>query len=261
MYNLYSLWMVKMSLKPVKLMHVPKTGGTTIGQSSMIKSFHHGMAIEEPGQINWIYSYQNMKHAKGNVVMLSELAKWYVISIVRNPFSWLVSYADWASCFSSWNSGHNDYENAKKGFDSFIRNIASREGRWPCRKFIFVQLFTPSGTCSIDHVFHNEYLESELTTFFSERGQSYSKQRRRQQGRRKGEDRKAISEYYTPELAELVYTTWRREFELLGYGSDPAKLYPEGGLLNGATAKNKKRVRYVWSTNTLTINGKEVNYD
>jgi hypothetical protein len=245
--------------EPIGLVHIPKTGGTTIVSSPLIKEFGHCMAYH-PDHYESRYNYLYMGHAEhltqSVTISLDELAKYYVFSVVRNPFNWLISYADWCSCFTNWNPDHYDAPYAKKGFEYFIRHIMNRDDRWPCRKFIHCQLFTPTGELVPDHILHTEHLDVELAHFFMAKKKVWVPPTRKQVGRAKlRKKRPSIDELYKDErLVHDIYECWGDEFRMLGYTHNPfdPNHYPAPAIISGAI-EDKSIVRYIYDTNDYTM--------
>lgn len=90
-------------------LHIPKTGGTYIGQSESdgrrviypVKTLGHKYVVE-PGcpQKNVIYLNRDDHRAITQVIALRKIQRYFVFATVRNLFDWLVSYAGHAG---GWN--------------------------------------------------------------------------------------------------------------------------------------------------------------
>jgi hypothetical protein len=247
-------------MMPVGLIHIGKTGGTSVAQSPLIHNFGHVMFYDDDrpdSATNYIYVGHDPERASGCVAPLSEARRFYCVSIVRNHYDWLVSYADWCGCFVPWNPGHYDHEIAKKGFDYLINSIVARDTQWPSRKFLFCQLFTPTGRCVPDHLFHTECLDKELAGYFGSVGATWVPQSRQKVGKRnRDHGRYDTTEWYFRDktLAERVWDCWKEEMQLYGYGADVFQRKPRNGFLSGAIANRRDRVRYLFKNNQLEIN-------
>jgi hypothetical protein len=188
---------------------------------------------------------------KSVTISLEELSYYYVFSVVRNPFDWLISYADWCSCFTNWNPDHYDAPHAKKGFEYFIRHIMDRDDVWPCHKFIYCQLFTPTGELVPDHILHTEQLDVELAKFFMAKGKVWVPPIRKQVGRAKVVKKRPPKEelYKDDRLVSDIYECWWSTFHMLGYGKCPFDVvrYPLQATVSGKV-NDKSRVKYIWET-------------
>ena len=231
----------------IQMIHVPKTGGTSVAQSPLIISLNHTSIVDEAGQLNPLYSGPRSKSV---VTFIEKLKGWQVVGITRNIYIWLVSYAGFAGCFKKiGHYPHYDYQHAKKGFDYLIKTIMNRTAPWPSRKFIFTQFWSqPSGQFVPDHIFHTEQLDKELITYFKQRhNKHYKPASRKQIGQHK-----PYRTYYDDQLVEEVLQTWRREFAIFGY--DWEHDISQGGILSGAVP-NKTLVSYCRETDVCLVQG------
>jgi len=261
---------VKINNKPLALLHAPKTGGSSIVQDNRITEFGHMQVYDDninSPRVNYTYLYHDRKTALQAILPLSHVRKYYTLFIVRNHFSWLVSYADWCSCFSNWNFDHHDAIYARKGFDYLIKTIINRENAWPSRNNIFCQMFTTSGSLVPDYILHTENLDNELKFLFSKYNEEWIPPPRVQIGRRHGnfgarsagrgknlhisskQTKKPIHEMYSDKLAEEVWLCWNKEMKMLGYGPNPNKLEAEKSddVLFGDVTECKKTYTYYWN--------------
>jgi len=124
--------------------HIPKTGGTYVSQSESEKrpviwpfvNLGHCCIIDEEKEKN---IFPPVTIGFTQTKSLSFVQKYYVFSVVRNIYSWLVSYTGHAG---GWNKKyfdtiHYDYKNAQKGFEYLIKTIANRDNPWPLSKIYF----------------------------------------------------------------------------------------------------------------------------
>ena len=240
--------------------HVPKTGGTFLSQSetfdqpvlSPMRKLGHVCVTGNPNGRSGIYP-PVPGLAQSKVISKQKLAKYFAFATVRNPFTWLVSYAGHAAGWNPKyrNPEHYDYEIANKGFEYLLKTIAEREGNiWPSRKFIHFQLFADDGAFVVDWINRTETLRSDLELMATTRNYVFRKDAVSQ---RSG-GIKDYRSYYTDELIDVVKSTWARELKLFGYDVD--SLDSESALLkHHIDTETKKRFRYNWSDNTFYVDG------
>jgi hypothetical protein len=245
----------------VAFLHVPKTGGTYLGQRetdaeaviSPIVYLGHSYVGESGQDLNPIYLQHDPENAR-NVLAPKTVETYFVFSTVRNIFAWLVSYAGHAG---GWNPKypalkHYDRPHANKGFEYLIKVIANREDQWPNRKFIHCQLFSGKGDLVVDWVNRQETLDEDLASLAPREGLEYRKKAPQRVG--------ATSDYrrfYNDELIELVSKTWGRELSLFGYDLDGCSAAP--GLLGREISKEQKgSIKYFWKDDKLAVAGAEV---
>lgn len=189
------------------------------------------------------------------VVLRESLGNYEVFSIVRNPFSFLVSYAGHCGC-GNWgyvggkylrslppNSQtlSHDFKLAKRGFDYFVRALANRENPWPSRKFLFVQFFSSDGEMIVDWILRQDNLDSDLEKMAKYYSFPYRKGKKARASKRRPKG------LWNDGLIRLVHDTWGREVKLFGYGCS--------GVLDTGGRVDKSFIRYRWDTNVLTVGG------
>ena len=248
--------------KAPAFIHIPKTGGTYLMQLESdqqpvlrgIKSFGHSYVIDQEGELNPIYLNHAPQLALSSVVPRETADACFMVSTVRNIFSWLVSYAAHAG---GWNPRYNDpshydYANANKGLDYLVKVIAHRDQVWPCRKFIHCQIFSSGGDLMADQINRQESLDDDLAQMAARLNMAY---RRKPPERVSGH--KDYRRYYTDELVEIVSKTWSRELRLFGYGFD--EFDPTKAVIAGETSRQQKEsIKYNWKLDNLTIGGQEI---
>lgn len=242
--------------RPVFL-HIPKTGGTYLAQAETrwqdrrpvvepLDSLGHATLLDRSEPLPTNYPPQGLGEQFSTDV--ARLRRAFIVTTVRNPFDWLVSYAGHAG---GWNPsycdpGHYDYVLANRDFGDLVRAIADREDPWPSRRFLFMQAFSSSGELMVDWFCKNETLNKDLSSLARARRLIYRAQPRQRVGKHRD-----YRSYYSDTLIDLVYRTWGRELSLYGYGFDG----PTGdALLNGPVPRRVKRaVRYTWADDQLKI--------
>lgn len=236
--------------------HVPKTGGTYLGQLEALRRpvlwpvrYEGHKVVVEGDRPAHPESYPPVGlRNRRNYIPRAELEGRLVFSTVRNIYDWLVSYAGHAG---GWNPrydhpSHYDYAVASKGFDYLVRTIADREAPWPCRKLIHFQLFSEGGDLVVDWINRTETLDADLERFAKETNIRFSPGRRQRSGKRSD-----YRQYYDDRLIELVQETWGRELALFGYGFDGCQI-ERAVIGNRVSADQKRALRYVWQTDQLT---------
>ncbi len=205
------------------LIHIPKTGGTYVGQLEAggpptltpFSSLGHAYLVTSPYEHNPIYCREPWRHS--TVRSKSVIDRGVVpFTIVRNTWDWLVSYYVHAGGMDSpyRSSLHYDHDIASRGFDYLVNSIIERDDIWPNRKFIFQQAFCSDGEFWPRFVCRTHSLDRDLCALANRYGLRYSKRSRQRVGRKEKEDYRSL---YSEELARRVGETWQREIELYGF--------------------------------------------
>ena len=252
----YYQWKAR-SVGPV-FIHVPKTGGTSLGQLESLAApalwpvLHLGhVAVRSKESHNC--SYPPTGFSKRRTVPADVLSQRLVFSFCRNIFDWLVSYAAHAG---GWNpryrdTNHHDYRNVKAGFDYLLKTIANREAPWPCRKMIHFPIFSEDGELIVNWLCRTERLDEDLGELARYAGCTYTPCRRQRVGRH--ED---YRNYYTDDLIDLVSETWGLELQLFGYDFDGPR--DDIAILPRQIHEElRASIRYHWETNHASIPGQQ----
>src|SRR5210317_1562443 len=104
--------------KSLAYIHIPKTGGTYIGQLETtsnpviwpLRYLGHVAIVANTDYPNYLY-YPRDPENSHRTVMKNILQQYFVFSTVRNIFSWLVSYAGHAGAWPNkyFNPEHYDF--------------------------------------------------------------------------------------------------------------------------------------------------------
>lgn len=253
-------WLDKTAVarRPVAHLHIPKTGGTYIGQyetdgSSVIpglKNLGHTCILDD--SIPRVGVYPPPVFSPNPGTPLSVIKSYFVMATVRNPFSWLVSYAAHAG---GWHPkyhdvDHYDFQIANRGFDYLVNTIAQRDDdTWPNRRLIFFQAFCDNGQLIVDWINQTESLDEDLAALAKYRKVGYRTRAKQRVG--KHEDYRS---YYTDKLIDLVSTTWRRELELFGYNFD-GPINGVDRLYRNIKPHQKSSIEYFWGQDKLLVDG------
>ena len=209
--------------------HIPKTGGTYVSQHETLdrsvvfplRNLGHATVVDADWQLIWdIPAPFGEAHAISRACLNGS----FVFSNVRNLFTFFVSYLHHAAgrIEQYRNPHHYDFIAANKGFDYLIKTIADREMIWPSRKLVHYQLFAqPSGVPVVSWVNCTASLDLHL----HEMAHAFGLEYRHGKPQRVGPPGDYRS-YYTDELTDLVYRTWKREIDLFGFAfEEPRSRY------------------------------------
>jgi hypothetical protein len=230
--------------------HIAKTGGTFVAQSENanrtvifpIRNLGHATLVDPDWELLWDVP---APFGETDAIPRTDLNGSMVFSIVRNPFSFFVSYLHHAAgrIEKYRNPHHYDFAAANRGFDYLLKTIVDRDIVWPSRKFVHYQLFSqPSGAAVVSWLNCTASLEMHLR----EMAHAFGLQYRHGEPQRVGPPGDYRS-YYTDALADLVHRTWKREIELLGFRFDePRSRYAPRELTQRVRA-----AKYVWRDDRL----------
>ena len=203
--------------------HIPKTGGTFVTQFEncnravifSIRNLGHSTVVDPDWE-----ALRDIPPPFGeaNAIPRSCVNGRVVFSNVRNLFPFFVSYWHHAAgrIDKYRNPHHYDFAAVNRGFDYLLKSIADRDLIWPSRKFIHYQLFAqPSGAPLVGWLNCTASLNLHLPEMARAFGLAYRDGKPQRVGP-PGDYRS----YYTDELGDLVYRTWKREIDLFGFEFD-----------------------------------------
>ncbi len=232
--------------------HIPKTGGTYIRQfesdkNAVIKpmiSIGHAYIKEDLNKQN------PFRYGIIESVDYKEVKKYCIFTVVRNIYSWLVSYYNHSGGHTGVyvDKNHYDYKNSQKGFDYLLKTIINRNDIWPSRKFIFFQIFSNIGNVIVDRILKQESLDDSLKKMAKDEKLVYVKKEKQRIGF-------AVDyrTFYNSSLINLVEKTWKRELDLFGYDFDGftnQKAYFANEVI---TKEKKKNINYSIYSDILTF--------
>jgi len=229
--------------------HIPKTGGSYLGQFQRptppvlwpMRYFGHCSIGRPDGP----YAADRF-HLESK----AEVASYFVFSVCRNPFDWLVSYAAHAG---GWNPKYRnendpDFELANGEFPEFVKRVLDREDRWPNRRMLHYMMFADDGEFMVNWVLRNETLDDDAEALARHVGARFRRTERTRVGKRPD-----YREMFTDPLVELVEGAWGDELRLLGYSFDgPA---PEPRLKRLVPEELRRSIRYAYERDALEVGG------
>ena len=241
-------------MKQIGFIHIPKTGGTYLSQyettnkpvMSGVKRLGHVYVLGNNAK-EFVHPFGKKGYFLETISKEELKSNYYVITVVRNPFTWLVSYYGHAAGFNPKyrNVKHYDYRAASKGFEYLLKTIANREDKWPCRKMLFCQCWASDGELIVDYVFNQEKLAEQLKEFAGSHGLSFTDGENQRDGM-VGKTNDDYFSYYNDELIGIVVKTWARDFILFGYDLTEMGRLREYGALRGNDTRLHRRQRYLW---------------
>ena len=176
-------------------------------------------ASEKDGKAKIYHDRRSFPHLRPS----EEIEDQYIFAIVRNPFDRLVScyinkyQINWSEAEKQsippyFNDYLFGYLKNVKSFEEFIKKIVYIPHRLMDMHFClqYLHLYKRGGRCLVDHVGHFEELNEEWDAL-RERFDLMDLPHYKKSTRDKWQD------YYTEELADLVYKKFRKDFETFGY--------------------------------------------
>jgi len=214
---------INLSKKDYAFLHIPKTGGTYIMQlekfnSPVIRPInYYGHKLINESISDFRPNYEIKNYTK-KILTTTEIKNTKIITVIRNPFDWLVSYASHAGGWNPryYDENNLDFQNANKGMDYLVQVIANRDDMWPSRHFPFHALFSSNGNLIADYIFHNETLDNDLENLAKDKKNLiFCKQSKMRIGKRK-----SYKKYFSNKSIETIYSIWPEFFSFFGYSFD-----------------------------------------
>lgn len=224
------------NIKMIYFCHIPKTSGSSLEPSRMIKNNNCKWTRDNKKQIEYFNlghkfhvknSYNLPSHKGGHIHMPFEYFEIYQdsynvepnfkFSIIRNPFDLLCSYyhhIEYNGKQEGWGS-INKILNIKS-FDEFIIKYCDDTTQWPqplLKKNLYSQLFNEDNKCMVDLIIkfenRNECLKLLMNKFNLDFLDISKHERNRKINNYKS--------YYTPELIKLVEKKCKFELNTFNY--------------------------------------------
>jgi len=174
-------------VKPLRFIHIPKTGGTSIRKFLLDNNiqFYYG---QEPKQVG--------RHRYASVWKDEES---YKFTVVRNPYARTVSYYNY-TINKDW----------KPTFENFVKNkLINKSLKVPNVWIPQVSWLYENNTCLVDKIFKLEdNLEDNLNSFLNIKGNL---------PKENVSTYNSYESYYTQELKDLVANYYKDDFKKLGY--------------------------------------------
>ncbi len=190
--------------------HIPKTGGTYVSScfpSNGFVTLNHMLLRED---LTDQYIPKGLMGTKWK-----STSKYVLFSTVRNPLTFFRSYYHHVIGHGQYhNHDHYDFKTAQKGFEYLLQTILDRDDVWPCRKFLYPQLFDQSGRLIVSWINRNENLDNDMKCFAEKIGYPYLPGEKKRVA-----PVKDLKEYYSESLMEMVREVYTREFEVFGYNT------------------------------------------
>ena len=230
----------------IAFLHLPKTGGSYVcslnHDTGTKKEMHEDSSQDSKALVEphgntfrfldmghstfglWDIHGHQKRHAIRDA-QVSEVKKggYTVFSIVRNPFSWLLSMYDddWGSYAKDWRTGK------KVKFKQYVEDFFLCRRAWShhsnrfYNRFIFYAMFNEAGKSCVDFVIRQESLDksiNEIYTRFNFQGKHTPRSRvNYSTDRYLGNDYRS---YYDSEMIEWVKERCGEELRIFNYGFD-----------------------------------------
>lgn len=191
--------------------HIPKTGGNSI--SWHLKKNFRGH--------DWHKTRHGAKHADQTKIFEDTketemvLDRYTFFTVVRNPYDRMVS------AYHYYLKGGGELEIRKNGasrrlpktFEGFVRGEWENSQKWGCATKLQSEYFTQAEIIRFEHL-EKDYFDFLLPRLPSDTNCTRSLEHANPS------KHKPWQELYTPELAEIVYTAQKPDFDAFGYSSE-----------------------------------------
>lgn len=214
------------------IIHIPKTGGTALNESSrQIINLSHAFNVSKV--------YRIPKSLRGHEEYISD--RWpvyiypklnhYKITVIRNPFDLLCSYYFHGEelkdndeySHSGWASVN--YTHKFKSFKEFIIAYCDENFKWhvpALKNFLYSQLFDNNFNCVADFIIKYEYLNDAIDEFNKKLTFPIKKNHKANVSNLKKNNYK---DYYDEEMINLVSEKCKKELIYFNYNFEGSTKY------------------------------------
>ena len=229
-------------LPPIGHLHIPKTAGTyTQSLQDVLPHINFSHVVSRTDRSD------RMTPVGLTPIRPEKLARYFLFTNVRNPFTYLVSYYHHTKGYPDFiNPKHYDFAVAQTGFEALVRAVIGREDGWPSRRFLFPQLFDQSGRCIVTWINRADRLDADIGKFASYFGLTFDPQERR----RVSPKSQAYSDYYSADLLAEVADVYAREMKLFGFRD-----FDLSAPMVELQPLEADRLRYEYRSDALTVDG------
>ena len=238
----------KMTDSKIAFIHIPKNAGTYVNEAVEGIEFIRGRFVGNRNEKCYCGGYYGQEHeGKTNIPanrVEEDFKDTIVFSSFRNPWDWIISWNYEVQARFFWKDFSSIEERTK-----YVLNTSYDELKWPGQRLIYFGLWSTSGRFMPDYMLRLEDFDNQLKQFADLFGLEVKPIPRRQVADGKVGYRK----YYSDNLAELVYQTYKREIDLFGYDFDKGYI---GGVFGNSIEVSKEvknKVKYYFEEDKLEV--------